>query len=112
MTEEPAINPRDLVQTPTVSFTAGGLLCVILWRVFHVPYADIAAFSFFGLAGMGTGMALGSEVMRKHYTWGWRGVVGAVCRHPTKKLLVGFFGHLVQLLAAVVIALYWRRGKK
>lgn len=100
---------RRLGQTPTFAFTATGVLCVVLWKALNVPYADLAAFIFFVLPGMGTAMAMGAEVARKGYTWGWKGVLGAIFRKPSKFFLFGFFGHLLQLAAALAIALLWRR---
>jgi len=94
-----------------VAFTSSGVLCVILWG-FRVPYADVAAFLFFLLAGGGVAMALGNEVTRKGFKWGWKGVIGAIFRRPSTELVVGVVGHIVQLLAALSIALIWRHRKK
>lgn len=101
-----------LIQTPTVAFTSSGVLCSVLWFL-KVPYADIAAFLFFLLAGGGVAMALGNEVTRKGFNWGWKGVLGAIFHRPSHELLVGVAGHILQLLAALSIALVWRyrRGR-
>lgn len=102
---------KHVVQTPTLAFTSSGILCVVLW-VFKVPFADIAAFVFFLLAGGGVAMALGSEVRRKGFEWGWKGLLGAIFRKPSKELKAGILGHLVQLFAAIMIAVLWRQRKK
>jgi len=100
-----------LMQTPTLAFTSSGILCLVLW-FFKVPFADLAAFIFFVLAGAGTAMALGSEVRRKQQTWGWMGLFKAIRDKPSKFFVTGFFGHLPQLLAAFAIALIWRRKSR
>lgn len=109
--ESEPLTLTHLIQTPTVAFTSSGVLCVILWG-FRVPYADVAAFLFFLLAGGGVAMALGNEVTRKGFKWGWKGVIGAIFRRPSTELVVGVVGHIVQLLAALSIALIWRHRKK
>ena len=111
MANEPApLTFGHLVQTPTVAFTSTGVLCVVLWLL-RVPYADVAAFLFFLMAGGGVAMALGSEVRRKGFTWGWKGVLGAIFRRPSHELLVGIAGHILQLGAALAIALIWRHRR-
>lgn len=103
---------KHLIQTPTLAFTASGILCVILWAL-GVPWADVSAFIFFLLAGGGVAMALGSEVRRKGFEWGWKGIIGALFRKPSKELRAGIAGHILQLAAAIAIALIWRsrRGR-
>ena len=101
---------KHLIQTPTIAFTSSGIFCIALW-LFEVPYADIAAFLFFLLAGGGVAMALGSEVTRKGFKWGWKGVLGAIFHRPSTELIVGIAGHILQLLAAVTIALIWRHRR-
>jgi len=115
---EKALPPfRHMMQTPTVALTASGVLCSILWvvdaYVCRVPYvgrhADFAAFLFFLLTGGGVAMALGSEVTRKGFTWGWKGLLGAIFRQPSIFMIVGVLGHMLQLAAAISIAMIWRR---
>lgn len=102
---------RHMMQTPTVAFTSSGVLCTILW-VFKVPYADIAAFLFFLLAGGGVAMALGAEVTRKGFTWGWKGLLGAIFRQPSIFMVIGVLGHMLQLAAAISIAMIWRQRRR
>jgi len=110
--EETAIPTfSHIMQTPTIAFTASGILCLILsWL--GVPFADIPAFLFFLLAGGGVAMALGSEVTRKGFTWGWRGLLGAMFRQPSIFIVVGVLGHMLQLAAAISIAMVWRQRRR
>lgn len=101
---------KNLVQTPTVAFTLSGLLCLLLWWR-GVPLADVAAFLFFILAGGGVAMALGSEVQRKGFAWGWKGLLGAVFQQPSIFLVAGVLGHALQLAVAIAIAMAWRRKR-
>ena len=101
---------KEQVQTPTFAFTCSGILCLVL-RAFRVPYTGPFAFIFLLLAGSGTATAFWVEVQRDKETWGWRGVIAALKR-PSRDFLVGFFFHLPQLMAAVLIALHWWRRRK
>jgi len=87
---------KQLVMTPTFWGTLAGIA--------------LAALGYFPTAGVllvivgcgGVGIALWAETHRDGQVWSWWGLWKAL-RHPSRWVLGGFFGHLPQAIAGIVL---------